>query len=257
MPGPLTGWRVLNTRPADRAAALDAALAAEGAAVVHLPLLEVMPLSPAPEQRQWLMDLDRYRAVFVVSPSAAEQGLRLLGEFWPQWPIGPVWIAVGAATAAVLADAGITPQVPSLETSEGVLAMPAIAALEAGDRVLVLRGEGGRNLVRDWLQSRAVRVDYMDLYRRRLPPEAVSQWQAIRRNPPDAVILTSGESLRNWLAVAGAEAHALRAVVVSDRLADLAREHGLTRVRSAGGASPGAVVAALRSWRQGGGHGID
>jgi uroporphyrinogen-III synthase len=254
----LNGLRLLNTRPANRAAPLTQALRQAGAEVDELPLLVNEPIEPGPSQRGLLMDLDRYRAVFVVSPTAAALGLECLRDVWPQWPVGVAWIAVGEATARVLEQAGLAPWVPAVETSEGVLALPPLAALGAGDRVLVLRGEGGRNLVRDWLQSRAVRVDYLDLYRRRLPEAAAVQWRALSADrAPHAVILTSGESLRNWLAVAGARAGRIPAVVVSARLAAQTREAGVHTVIDAGGVSPGAIIAALATWRRCGGHGIE
>lgn len=260
MPGnsALSGLHILNTRPVGRASALDQALQAAGANVSALPLLETEPLPVGLEQRQRVMDLDRYQVVFVVSPTAAAIGLELLLDYWPQWPAGTAWVAVGAATARELAKTGLTPLVPDMETSEGVLALPPLAALQPGDRVLVLRGEGGRNLVRDWLQAKAVQVDYLDLYRRRFPAEAVLQWDALRHlGLPDVVIITSGESLIHWLAMAGQEAARIPAVVISERLAVLARKSVIPEVLVADGTRPEAVVAALRAWRETSRHGID
>ncbi|MDO8329684.1 MAG: uroporphyrinogen-III synthase [Fluviicoccus sp.] len=257
-PRPLAGLRVINTRPADRAPALSAALEAAGAAVDFLPLLEIAPMEMGPEQRRQLMDLDRYQVVFVVSPTAAMLGLELLLDYWPQWPAGVAWVAVGAASAHELVKAGLDPQVPAIETSEGVLALPALNALRPGDRVLVLRGEGGRNLVRDWLQAKSVRVDYLDLYQRRFPLSSVGLWQALEsQSVPDAVILTSGESLRHWLALAAGAATRIPAVVISPRLAAQARQDGIPEVVVADGTRPEAIVAALQAWREAVRHGID
>ena len=60
-----------------------------------------------------------------------------------------------------------------------------------GDRLLVLRGEGGRNLVREHLTTQGVRVDYIELYRRQLPAQTASLWQQIAMidGLPDVVIL--------------------------------------------------------------------
>lgn len=255
---PLAGLHVLNTRPVDRAPALAASLAAAGAWVSALPLLELEPLEPDASARARLQDLDRYRVIFVVSPTAAELGLARLGDYWPQWPVGQAWVAVGAATARVLEAHGLSPLSPSLETSEGVLALPPIAALQPGDRVLVLRGEGGRNLVRDWLQAKSVTVDYLDLYRRRLPDTAAPRWRDLAAaGAPDAVILTSGESLGHWLALAGAQGAGIPALVISARLAALAEQQGIRTVITAEGARPEEIIAALRTWREASGHGID
>ncbi|HEX5278102.1 MAG TPA: uroporphyrinogen-III synthase [Fluviicoccus sp.] len=256
--GVLAGLHVLNTRPVDRAAALDAALAAAGARISALPLLELEPLAPDAAARAKIIDLDRYRVVFVVSPTAAELGLALLGDYWPQWPAGQAWVAVGAATARVLEMQGLSPLSPSLETSEGVLALPPIAVLQPGDRVLVLRGEGGRNLVRDWLQAKSVTVDYLDLYRRRLPDTAGPRWRDLAADgAPDVVVLTSGESLGHWLELAGGQALAIPALVISERLAALAGQRGIRTVITARDTRPDEIVTALRAWRKTSGHGID
>ncbi|RZU47802.1 uroporphyrinogen-III synthase [Fluviicoccus keumensis] len=255
---PLTGLSVVNTRPAGRATVLDAALRAVGATVHALPLLETEPLPLSPVQRQMVQDLDRYRVVFVVSPTAAALGLDSLRDYWPQWPVGQVWIAVGAATARELAGAGLSPLTPTIETSEGVLSLPPIQTLQPGDRVLVLRGEGGRNLVRDWLQAKAVQVDYLDLYRRRLPAAAAGQWRSLRQDrKPDAIVLTSGESLRHWLALGGDEARLLPAVVISERLGAEAMRLGVAVVLVAASTRPEDVIAALRAWREASARGID
>lgn len=250
--------RVLNTRPADRAAGLDQALTSAGFGVVNLPLLELEPLALEAAALPQVRELDRYRAVFVVSPTAARLGLRLLADWWPQWPVDLVWIAVGEATARELRDEGLSPVSPEDETSEGVLALPVLRSLGDGDRVLVLRGEGGRNLVREWLTGRSVRVDYLDVYRRRLPAGAAARWREISALArPDVVVLTSGESLRHWREVAGAIGLAIPVLVVSKRLAELAAAAGCREVLLAPGASAPAVVSALQAWRGGAGHGID
>ena len=75
----LLGLNVLNTRPLARAVSLQNALLATGARVQQLPLLEIDALPLTAEAQQWLRDLDRYRWVFVVSPTAAELGLQHLG----------------------------------------------------------------------------------------------------------------------------------------------------------------------------------
>jgi uroporphyrinogen-III synthase len=254
----LSGLSVLNTRPLARSLALQDALLAAGATVLPLPLLatEALPLSA--EAKQWLMDVDRYRWVFVVSPTAAELGLQHLADYWPQWPIEVQWLAVGASTAQVLRDHLLNPIVPEEESSEGLLRLPILQKLQKGDRLLVLRGEGGRNLVRDNLTTQGVRVDYVELYRRCVPVEAASQWQLIiTQSQPDVVILTSGESLQHWLTLAGTAAQAITPLVISRRLAVLAEQAGLKACIIADSTRPQDIIHALLTWRNSLKHDID
>lgn len=240
----LAGRRVLNTRPAHQAAGLSAALAAAGAEVVELPLIAIARLPLAPEDERLLLDLDRYDGVFFVSANAARLGLDVVAGFWPQWPWRLPVYAVGASTAAVLADAGLDVVVPERADSEGLLALPALQAV-AGRRFLLMRGEEGRELLPGTLRARGARVDAIPLYRRELPGAAPAQWQALRaRGLPDDVVLTSPDALRHWQAVAGAEATRPRWVVVSPRLREMAEAAG-ARVVEAAGADVDSLLAAV------------
>ena len=255
----LSGINVLNTRPLARADALQTALLATGAIVAQLPLLEIETLALSAEARQSLLDLDRYRWVFVVSPTAAELGLQHLGDYWPQWPISVDWLAVGESTAQVLRQALLNPIVPDEESSEGLLRLPVFQQRQIGDRLLVLRGEGGRNLVRDSLDGQGVGVDYVELYRRRLPPDTMIRWQKLicTQGLPDIVILTSGESLQYWLAIAGEAAMSVIPLVISPRLAVIAQKAGLKPCIIAASTRPEAIIDALLTWRNSLNHDID
>jgi uroporphyrinogen-III synthase len=254
----LAGLSIINTRPVARAGQLQSALVAAGAVVYSLPLLEIRPVALAEEQRQWLLDLDRYRWVFVVSPTAAELGLQLLSDYWPQWPVDVEWLAVGESTAEVLRQALLNPIVPAEESSEGLLRLPVFQQLRSGDRLLVLRGEGGRNVVRDSLQTQGVRVDYLNLYQRWLPEGSDGHWQTIKAHGlPDAVILTSGETLNSWLALAGDVAADILAVVISPRLAALARNAGLKTCIIAASTRSDDIIDALSTWHNSSKHDIE
>jgi uroporphyrinogen-III synthase len=240
----LAGRRVLNTRPAHQATGLSAALAAAGAEVVELPLIAIARLPLAPEDERLLLDLDRYDGVFFVSANAARLGLDVVAGFWPQWPWRLPVYAVGASTAAVLADAGLDVVVPERADSEGLLALPALQAV-AGRRFLLMRGEEGRELLPGTLRARGARVDTIPLYRRELPGAAPARAQALRaRGQPDDVVLTSPDALRHWQAVAGAEATRPRWVVVSPRLREMAEAAG-ARVVEAAGADVDSLLAAV------------
>ena len=255
----LLGLNVLNTRPLARAVSLQNALLATGARVQQLPLLEIDALPLTAEAQQWLRDLDRYRWVFVVSPTAAELGLQHLADYWPQWPLDVQWLAVGDSTAQVLRQHLLSPMIPDEETSEGLLRLPIFQQLHRGDRLLVLRGEGGRNLVREHLITQGVRVDYIELYRRQLPTQTASLWQqiAMMDGLPDVVILTSGESLQHWLTIAGAAAKTIIPLVISPRLAILAENAGLKTCIIAKSSRANDIIDALITWRNSQKHDID
>ena len=246
----MSAWRLLLTRPADENAPLAAALAATGIASASLPLLEIQPLVETPEQRSRWLDLDRYAAVLVVSKPAARLGLAALDRYWPQPPL-QAWFAVGAATAAVLDDYGLPVHYPAREDSEGLLALPALAeALQRPEpEVLLLRGEGGRDLLVETLSARGARVEVLELYRRQCPdypPGRVLETLAAERL--NAIMVSSGQGFAHLQACAGADWPEVRRyplLVPSTRVAELARASGCRRVIDCQGANAGALAAAL------------
>ncbi len=247
----MTGWRLLLTRPADECAALAATLAEQGIHSASLPLLEIEPLPETPEQRSLILDLDRYAAVVVVSKPAARLGLALIDRYWPQPPFDQHWFSVGAATGALLEDYGLRVSWPaSGDDSEALLTLPALAEAlsRPTPRALILRGEGGRELISQTLRERGVQVDSLELYRRRLPeyPPGVlcERLQAERLN---GVVVSSGQGLQSLHEIAGVSWPLSQPLFVpSPRVASMARELGARDVVDCRGASAAALLAALR-----------
>lgn len=163
--------RVLVTRPAGEASdTLCALVKAAGYQVYSQPLLALAALPQLPAaQRRLLLDLDLYQHVIFISANAVRFGMALVEDFWPQLPTGLHWYAIGAATAAGLARFGITAITPgSAMSSEGLLAVPDLQDV-GGQRVLIIKGEGGRDTLTQELTGRGALVRELTCYRRSLP----------------------------------------------------------------------------------------
>jgi uroporphyrinogen-III synthase len=246
---PLAGRTLWLTRPAQQAGVLQAALEAQGARVFCLPLLEIVPVSPKREQLQHLKDLDRYDLVVYISSNAARFGLERILEWWAQYPVGLLNVAVGSGTAAVLLEQGLEVSYP-LERmdSEGMLALPELADIQ-GKRALIVRGVGGREVLADGLRARGCAVDYVELYERIAPRHPVDYLaHCLEALPPDAVVISSAEAMDNlkelFLAV-GDEWQELPLFVASERLRLHARQLGFHRVRCLESASDAAIITGL------------
>jgi uroporphyrinogen-III synthase len=120
-----------------------------------------------------------------------------------------------------------------------------------GRRLLIVRGEGGREKLKAELERRGARVDYVEVYRRRMPAVDADTirklWQDQR---PDVIVITSVQSLENLLALT--ESAYRRSLletplaVMSPRIARHAGELGFTRPPCvAGGAGDAALTAAV------------
>jgi uroporphyrinogen-III synthase len=133
--------RVLVTRQREQAQPLVDALTARGFDVVVEPLIRVEPLSDEP------IDVDGYDCVLVTSPNGArELARRLRGR--PRR-----LAAIGPATAAALADAGLSAEVVAdVHTQEGLVA----ALGERPHRALFIGAEGARPFLADELGADVV-----------------------------------------------------------------------------------------------------
>ncbi|MGB3126895.1 MAG: uroporphyrinogen-III synthase [Pseudomonas sp.] len=246
----MTPWRVLLTRPAEESMALAASLSNAGIFSSSLPLLAIEALPSTPEQQAVLADLSRYCAVIVVSKPAARLALQHLDQTWAQLP----WFSVGAATAHVLAEQGLSVHCPLTgDDSEALLAVPALreAVARPGARVLILRGEGGRELLAERLREQGASVDYLELYRRLLPAyDAGTLVQRIQLERLNGLVVSSGQGFLHLKALAGADwpqVAQLPLFVPSPRVYEMARAAGAEKVVDCRGASAAALLVALRS----------
>ena len=115
-----------------------------------------------------------------------------------------------------------------------------------------MRGEGGRELVANTLRRRGAEVRYAEVYRRVRPEVDISTYLGRwRREPIDVVMVSSGESLRNLIAMLGSDGMALLKetplAVVSARIAEQAHCYGFTNVLLADGASDQALWNAAKN----------
>lgn len=248
----MTGWRLLLTRPADDCAALAETLAAQGIFSSCLPLLEIAPLPVSATIRQALTRLPDCSAVVVVSKPAARIALDLLDTCVPQALPMP-WFSVGSATGEILRDHGLDVHVPDAgDDSEALLQLPRLREVlgQPGARVMILRGEGGRELLAERLRESGASVEYLELYRRELPAYAPQTLpRRIEAERLNGLVVSSGqgfEHLRQMAGDAWPRIAQLPLFVPSPRVAELAHAAGAQTVVDCRGASAAALLTALR-----------
>jgi len=250
-PSPLA---VLVTRPEKQAESLAALLREQQCDPLVFPVLAISPKLLTIAEKQSVEALDRYSHVICVSANAARIGLSLLSDYWPQWPVEQQWIAVGPATREAMSGWGLGDiHCPDGSShSEGVLALGGLQKL-VEQRVLILRGVSGRELLAETLRQRGAVVDYLELYDRTKPvvaPEILARWLCSERKK--AIVVTSGDGLKNLVALTEESAadgsfslrelYGIPLVVVSQRLANFAQEQGFQRVFVSEGAADSAIA---------------
>jgi uroporphyrinogen-III synthase len=230
--GTLAGRHVVVTRPAAQAEPFCAMLADAGSRVTRFPVIEIQGPNDPGRLAAVLGALNDFDIAVFVSANAVQRVLPSALARGP-WPAGLQVAAIGARTALELAERGQAADIvpASRFDSEALLEEPVLQGL-SGRRVVIFRGDGGREHLAQVLRDRGAEVTYAEAYRRALPdldPEPlISQLQA---GSIDAVTVTSGEGLRNLFAMVGPAGQTVLLgtplVVGARRVAELARELGV------------------------------
>ncbi len=165
----LAGRHVVVTRPAEQAGHLCAELADRGAIAVRYPVLAISPVEDVTPLLDRAIALDSYQLVVFVSPNAVEHALSVMLRH-RSWPIETTAAGMGRSSEAALARYGVGKIIAPQERfdSESLLAMPPLSDVR-GWRILICRGDGGRELLGETLSARGAQVDYLTCYRRSQP----------------------------------------------------------------------------------------
>ena len=260
--GSPTHLRVLVTRPARQATSTCHAIAALGHQVHVLPCLDIVPINPSDNRYQInkakALDLDHYQHVIVISTNAAEHFLALAEDYWPQWPIRQTYWGMGKTTAALLQVAGLTDVKHSTvgDTSEDLL-KALLPVLLPYEKVLIVRGLGGRETLKEALEAQHVQVDYLECYQRQAPNITTDDIVALQAFNPQVVVLQSGETLTHYhqylaprlQTLTTKQEHAPIVIVPSQRVLAQAKALGVKNCRQSLGASDNAICDILNTIR--------
>ncbi|MBA3581513.1 MAG: uroporphyrinogen-III synthase [Gammaproteobacteria bacterium] len=232
--GTLAGRHIVVTRPAHQADNLCAQLEKAGAVVWRFPSLDITPLVDAAHIQAALQKLKPHDWLLFVSRNAVTLTATHLLQYL-QTTERPRIIAVGAATAQCLQELGIalTFAPPAPYNSEALLAHELLQHVQH-QQILIVRGQGGRELLRETLEQRGAHVSYLEVYRRDaadLPIALITQLSnALAQHTIDALIITSEASLHALIdALAIKDTPPVwqtRLVVISERLYTVARSLG-------------------------------
>lgn len=253
---PLLGIGVLVTRPAHQAEQLVRTIEQAGGTAIRFPTIEIGPPRDPEQLAQALARLSDFDLAVFVSPNAVEQTFHRLQNRGQGWPDGLETACVGRASARALERFGIHPFAPERRyDSESLLALPALQQV-AGRRVVIFRGDGGRELLAETLAERGATVTYVECYRRIRPSAdpapVVETWRAGKIH---VVTVTSTDGLHNLCDMLGEPGRTLLqrtpTVVLSEAQAAECRRMGfLHPARVATEASDEAILEAIKAWRR-------
>lgn len=234
MQGPLSGWKVIVTRPRDQAEELVRRLQELGAECLIYPTIRIVPPRSYEKLDRALQNLHSYHWVVFTSANGVRAVLdRMAALGMEPSDLGLMGVAaIGPATREALEEWGIQVSLSPREyRAEGLV--EAFSSLDIrGKRVLLPRAEEARDILPKSLRTLGAEVDVVPAYR--TVPDT-ENGQALRallaQGEVNAITFTSPSTVRNFLAMVGEGAvDALSRVVVAcigPVTADAARDLGI------------------------------
>ena len=247
----LVGIGIVVTRPAGQSDGLVRLIQDAGGEPILFPALEIEPLDAASLEPA-LARLACVDLLIFISPNAVRMSMPHIvrrGLLAARTKIA----AVGPATAAELRKYGMRDIISSQKgyDSEALLEELSALALDGG-HVVIVRGQGGRELLGEALRSRGAVVEYLECYRRSKPCNDMLKLRSnIGVSGINACLATSPVIVQNLFEMTRPEGEAwLRSVpffVSHPRVAAAAFSRGVQLVFIAGNGDA-ALVEGLKTW---------
>lgn len=224
---PLDGLRIVVTRPAAQAGALADMIRGAGGVPVLFPTIDIAALSDLRELDAALDALATFDLAIFVSANAVQQTFARLHARGLSWPAQMRTAATGPATASMLAS-----QLPIAAPKSKPMSMPAPALTQqptasaqavihpparfdsegliaelarlkvAPQRVLIVRGTGGREWLLDHFTDAGVAVQTVATYTRlRGTADPAPLLEGLRQGQIAALTVTSSEGGENLIAM--------------------------------------------------------
>ncbi len=215
---PLFGKTVIVTRARAQASALTKKLEAQGARVLEVPAIKIVPPADFAPLDKAIAEIDTYKWLILTSVNGVEYFFNRLQKAGKDsralWGIKIA--AIGSATAEALKGYGITADlIPSAYKAEE-LADALAEDTKAGDKLLLARAKVARNVLPERLRALGAHVDVVAAY------ETVSDCQnkeelleALESGEASVVTFTSSSTVTNLLDVLGDKKDLLNKVALA------------------------------------------
>lgn len=227
----LEGLKVLVTRPQHQQNPFVEMLESAGAQAISLPTIEIAPLATRATEKLAQLASSSGSPTLLIFTSI--NAVNYANQAYPMpWQSTHSALAIGKATAHRLEALGMPVAYPPRSPYNSEACLELIEEnWENLQNVAIIKGEGGRTLLQDSLREQRKTVEFIDVYRRILPHTGEETVNSVFLNSePDIVSITSNESLRNLVLLAGdrfAEPLKLLPLAVnSERCARLAKALG-------------------------------
>lgn len=190
------GLGIVVTRPQHQAETLLKQFQHAGANTLSFPLLEIKQAFNPGLVKQQLANIDQYDLVIFVSKNAVDMCLNYID---PAILTTKQIATVGKQTAERLKFYGLeTPYCPKEKfNSESLLALPEIQQFGKDDKIAIIRGNQGRDIIKQALTSKGADVDYIEVYKSIFPQNSLKPLlKFCIQQEENLILLTSGKSVK-------------------------------------------------------------
>ncbi len=229
---PLSGVRVVVTRPKELSSGLAERLREDGAEVLELPAVSVHPL-PAAAAGKELPALagGAYDWLVLTSPSGVRIFMELFFQSYDVRALAGTRIAcIGRGTERALRSFGLKADfIPSVYDGD-TLGKELYEACGRGEHILIARAKAGNpELVRRLTGDKDLRVTDLPIYETRYEvPAAVDERAMAERGETGLVVFTSASTVRGFAAAVGDDAcRGIPAVCIGKQTEAAARSFGM------------------------------
>lgn len=231
---PLFGKTVIVTRARAQASDLTKKLEAQGAKVIEVPAIKIVPAADYAPLDQAIGELNAYKWLVFTSANGVDYFFqRLLKAGKDARALANVKLAaIGSATAQALADRGLTADlIPSAYKAEE-LAEALAGQIARGDKILIARAKVAREVLPESLRKIGAQVDIVTAYETAADCENRDELlAALRDSSASVVTFTSSSTVTNLLKVLGEDKELLQKAAlaaIGPVTAATLRQHGLT-----------------------------
>ena len=200
----LANTGVVITRPTHQSQNLCKRIENSGGVAIRFPVLEILDPVDSGPLLDLIDQLNSFDLAIFISPNAVHKVLNLLKPR-QKWPETVQIAAIGAKSAQALEQLGLKVDIhPGRRfDSEALLESDQLQNMN-NQRVIIFRGDGGRELLGDTLKARGAEVTYANAYRREKPSTdngaLLYHWS---RGEVDVILVTSVEGLHNLFDMVG------------------------------------------------------
>lgn len=251
-----SGMNIVVTRPAHQSQSLVDYIRARDGNAILFPVIEIAePLDPAPVIKL-VEHLAEFDIAIFVSANAVNAAMKFI-QAKGGLPESLKTAAVGYATVKALASYGLDADIYPIDrfNSEALLDTDELKEV-SGKKIIIFRGDGGRELLAETLRQREASVTYAECYRRIKPDVDTSELMDYWRNDQiNAIVVMSNNGLQNLWEMAGNEGQDYlqnsQLIVISDRTIQLAQQLGIKVLpMKAATASDQAVAEVLKKCKK-------